>query len=100
MLRTRFQLAVLIAVSLALAAIFLRSFAIGAFAIVGLLAAISLGVAFPQLSFFGPFVCRGRQDGKRVALTFDDGPDERSTPALLELLRERGVKAAFFGVGM
>jgi peptidoglycan-N-acetylglucosamine deacetylase len=100
MLRTRFQLVVLTVVSLALAAIFLRSFAIGAFAIVGLLVAISLGVAFPQLSLFGPFVCRGRQDGKCVALTFDDGPDERSTPALLELLRERGVKAAFFGVGM
>jgi peptidoglycan/xylan/chitin deacetylase (PgdA/CDA1 family) len=32
-------------------------------------------------------------------LTFDDGPDERSTPVLLQLLRERSVRAAFFGVG-
>jgi peptidoglycan/xylan/chitin deacetylase (PgdA/CDA1 family) len=35
----------------------------------------------------------------RVALTFDDGPDPQATPALLDLLAERGVKAAFFLVG-
>jgi peptidoglycan/xylan/chitin deacetylase (PgdA/CDA1 family) len=34
-----------------------------------------------------------------VALTFDDGPDAGSTPRLLDLLREAGVQAAFFGVG-
>ena len=34
-----------------------------------------------------------------MALTFDDGPDVRSTPALLELLKTAGVKAAFFCVG-
>jgi peptidoglycan/xylan/chitin deacetylase (PgdA/CDA1 family) len=34
-----------------------------------------------------------------VALTFDDGPDERSTPALLDLLREAGVEAVFFCIG-
>ena len=36
---------------------------------------------------------------KRVALTFDDGPDARSTPALLDLLHEVGLPAAFFCIG-
>ncbi|HEX9484458.1 MAG TPA: polysaccharide deacetylase family protein, partial [Gemmatimonadaceae bacterium] len=35
----------------------------------------------------------------RVALTFDDGPDPRWTPAILDTLQSRGVKATFFVVG-
>jgi len=35
----------------------------------------------------------------RVALTFDDGPDPRWTPQILDTLRSRGVKATFFVVG-
>jgi peptidoglycan/xylan/chitin deacetylase (PgdA/CDA1 family) len=58
-----------------------------------------LGVAIPQLSLFGAYICRGPGPQKRVALTFDDGPDARSTPALLELLEKSGVQAAFFCVG-
>jgi peptidoglycan/xylan/chitin deacetylase (PgdA/CDA1 family) len=99
MLRTRFQLAAVIALVVAAAAIAMRSYGLGALAVIGLLTTVGLGVAFPQLSLFGPFVCRGATDRKRVAFTFDDGPDERSTPALLELLQQRGVKAAFFAVG-
>jgi len=34
-----------------------------------------------------------------IALTFDDGPDPVDTPRLLDLLREKGVKATFFVVG-
>jgi peptidoglycan/xylan/chitin deacetylase (PgdA/CDA1 family) len=34
-----------------------------------------------------------------IALTFDDGPDPVYTPKLLDLLREKGVKATFFVVG-
>ena len=37
--------------------------------------------------------------GNRVALTFDDGPDPRTTPLILDTLRERGVRATFFVVG-
>jgi peptidoglycan/xylan/chitin deacetylase (PgdA/CDA1 family) len=33
------------------------------------------------------------------ALTFDDGPHARGTPAVLEVLAERGVRATFFLVG-
>ena len=43
---------------------------------------------------------RSRVDGLGcVALTFDDGPDPADTPKLLDLLREKGVKATFFVVG-
>ena len=34
-----------------------------------------------------------------VALTFDDGPHPEGTPAVLEILRERGAVATFFLVG-
>jgi hypothetical protein len=34
-----------------------------------------------------------------LALTFDDGPDPVDTPKLLDLLREKNVKATFFVVG-
>src|SRR4051794_22679582 len=67
--------------------------------VVALLTVIGLGVAVPQLCFFGPFVCRGAGSRRRVALTFDDGPDAYSTPALLDLLRDEGARVAFFCVG-
>jgi peptidoglycan/xylan/chitin deacetylase (PgdA/CDA1 family) len=68
--------------------------------VAALIGVIALGVAIPQLRFFGPFVCRGDATSERtVALTFDDGPDPASTPALLDLLREARVHAAFFCVG-
>ena len=37
--------------------------------------------------------------GRRVALTFDDGPDPRWTPRIAALLRRLGVPATFFVVG-
>lgn len=43
---------------------------------------------------------RSRVPGARcLALTFDDGPDPVDTPRLLDLLREKGVKATFFVIG-
>lgn len=43
---------------------------------------------------------RSRVDGAGcVALTFDDGPDPVDTPRLLDLLKEKGVKATFFVIG-
>ena len=35
-------------------------------------------------------------DAPLVALTFDDGPDERLTPDVLDVLARRGVRATFF----
>lgn len=39
------------------------------------------------------------QSDRKIALTFDDGPDKRYTPALLDGLAERNVKATFFVIG-
>jgi cellulose synthase/poly-beta-1,6-N-acetylglucosamine synthase-like glycosyltransferase/peptidoglycan/xylan/chitin deacetylase (PgdA/CDA1 family) len=42
------------------------------------------------------------RDGYRpmlVALTFDDGPDPRWTPRILDILKAKGVRATFFIVG-
>ncbi|WP_169089717.1 polysaccharide deacetylase family protein [Paenibacillus sp. PL91] len=36
---------------------------------------------------------------KLIALTFDDGPDQRYTTDILDILKEKGVKATFFVVG-
>ena len=58
-----------------------------------------LGVTFPQWRFFGPMLCQVRTSERVVALTFDDGPDPESTPALLDRLRDAGVRATFFCVG-
>lgn len=42
----------------------------------------------------------GGDTGKQyAALTFDDGPNPEYTPALLDGLKERGVKASFFLLG-
>jgi peptidoglycan/xylan/chitin deacetylase (PgdA/CDA1 family) len=37
--------------------------------------------------------------GHRIALTFDDGPDPTTTPAILDILRTYNLKATFFVVG-
>lgn len=96
---TRFQIMAVIALPLGVAALAFGQPVLGASVIAVLLVGIGLGVAFPQLSLFGPFVCRGNRSRRCVALTFDDGPDARSTPTLLDLLREERVPAAFFCVG-
>lgn len=38
-------------------------------------------------------------DDKAIALTFDDGPWENSTAAILDILRDHGAVATFFTVG-
>ena len=37
--------------------------------------------------------------GKLIYLTFDDGPSDRVTPKILDVLKEESVKATFFIVG-
>ena len=44
-------------------------------------------------------VWRGFTRRKLVALTFDDGPDPRFTPKILQILKAQKVKATFFIVG-
>jgi peptidoglycan/xylan/chitin deacetylase (PgdA/CDA1 family) len=73
------------------------------------LAALSLGLALwwgqpqlllPLLERLQPGVIwRGPRPGKAVALSFDDGPDRRDTPAVLALLERHGARATFFLIG-
>ncbi|HEY3187903.1 MAG TPA: polysaccharide deacetylase family protein [Solirubrobacteraceae bacterium] len=42
---------------------------------------------------------RGPALGRRIALTFDDGPDPLWTPRIADALAERDVRATFFVVG-
>jgi peptidoglycan/xylan/chitin deacetylase (PgdA/CDA1 family) len=96
---TRFHITLIVA--LVLGAVMLAFGQSGTFAGVvgGFLVVAGLGVAFPQMRFFGPFICRGPSARRCVALTFDDGPDASSTPALLDFLREEKLAVAFFGIG-
>ncbi len=41
----------------------------------------------------------GKNVGKLVCLTFDDGPDGVYTPSVLDVLRQKEVKATFFLIG-
>lgn len=59
-------------------------------------------ISFYEYHGFGPqegIVRRGRTDGSKVALTFDDGPSPIYTPQILDILKEKKVKATFFLVG-
>jgi peptidoglycan/xylan/chitin deacetylase (PgdA/CDA1 family) len=80
-------------------AIFFGNYALLGGVLLASLVIIILGVFLPRLSLFGPFICRGENSRRCVALTFDDGPDARSTPVLLDLLRESHLEAAFFAIG-
>ena len=61
---------------------------------------LALGVFHPSPSWVCPTIIRGCTNGARcVALTFDDGPCPRVTPAVLRILADRGVAATFFVIG-
>jgi peptidoglycan/xylan/chitin deacetylase (PgdA/CDA1 family) len=42
---------------------------------------------------------RAARAGRRIALTFDDGPHAAYTPRVLDLLAEHGVRATFYVLG-
>lgn len=68
-----------------------RRFALGALIVMGMQGLFAvLGPAFAQTVSQRP---------KIVYFTFDDGPSERYTPLVLDILRREGVKATFFVVG-
>lgn len=41
----------------------------------------------------------GNKNNKKIALTFDDGPNDSSLPKILDLLKEEKIKASFFFIG-
>jgi peptidoglycan/xylan/chitin deacetylase (PgdA/CDA1 family) len=96
---SRFHLVAIFALLIGALMLALHQFLFFAVAIILFIAIVGLGVVFPQLSFFGKFICRGKNSQRCAALTFDDGPDANSTPQLLDLLKETKIVAAFFCVG-
>lgn len=42
---------------------------------------------------------RGRTSLPYIAMTYDDGPHPKNTPRLLDMLRERNIKATFYVIG-
>ncbi|MBI9063707.1 MAG: polysaccharide deacetylase family protein [Marinilabiliaceae bacterium] len=54
--------------------------------------------AYIGSGFYAKAICHFQTDAREVAITFDDGPDEK-TEQILELLKEAGFKASFFCIG-
>jgi peptidoglycan/xylan/chitin deacetylase (PgdA/CDA1 family) len=64
----------------------------------------ALGLAYyngqvPKSQLYGKTIFRNRDAGKRIALTYDDGPNPAYTPELLELLARHAAHATFFQIG-
>src|SRR6266702_6559693 len=47
--------------------------------------AVSYAAVYPRAQIFGPTVCRTNSP-RKLAITFDDGPNPALTPQLLDLL--------------
>lgn len=58
------------------------------------------GGQYPTAQIYGATICRNPGAGRRIALTYDDGPNPVQTPRLLELLDRFGARATFFSIGI
>ena len=56
------------------------------------------GVVYPRAQLFGRTICRTNSP-RKLAITFDDGPNPAITPKLLDLLGRHNAKATFFVIG-
>ena len=72
----------------------------GAGLVAGLVLILSLaGAVWPRSGCYARPIVAARSAARRVALTFDDGPDPATTPLVLEALAGAGHRATFFVVG-
>jgi peptidoglycan/xylan/chitin deacetylase (PgdA/CDA1 family) len=55
--------------------------------------------AFPRSQLLGPALVCGKGVGRRIALTFDDGPLPPYTEQILDVLRDLKIRATFFVCG-
>lgn len=62
-------------------------------------ALVLAGMLERRAPIFGRVFWRGPRNRRVAAITFDDGPTERYTPRILDILRERDAKATFFALG-
>jgi peptidoglycan/xylan/chitin deacetylase (PgdA/CDA1 family)/GT2 family glycosyltransferase len=53
----------------------------------------------PRSRFYGKVLSNGDRNRLRIALTFDDGPNEPFTSQVLNILEQYGIKATFFVIG-
>jgi len=60
---------------------------------------ITYGSANVRSQFFMPVVSGGSTDSNKVAITFDDGPAEKHTNEILDILKKNNVPATFFCIG-
>jgi len=60
---------------------------------------IAIGMMFPATGIFARPFLRGRAGSRRIALTFDDGPNPETTPRILDFLGAAGHRATFFVIG-
>src|SRR5580692_7832003 len=56
------------------------------------------GAAYPRSQLFGKTLCRTNSP-RKLAITFDDGPNPAITPKLLDFLDHYNAKATFFLIG-
>ncbi|HUL15182.1 MAG TPA: polysaccharide deacetylase family protein [Terriglobales bacterium] len=56
------------------------------------------GAAYPRAQLFGSTICRTNA-ARKLAITFDDGPNPAITPRLLDLLDRHQARATFFLIG-
>lgn len=71
------------------------------FLLVGFLYGVLLFYGASQIGsqFFLPALCRGDATGKKVAITFDDGPCGKRSGEILEILRKHHCSSTFFLIG-
>jgi len=53
----------------------------------------------PSGQWYGRTFCRVARPSRKLALTYDDGPNDPYTLQLLEVLAKHGVRATFFMIG-
>ncbi len=58
-----------------------------------------VGANSPTVNWFGSQVSHGSRDERRVAITFDDGPNDPYSLDIARILDEHGAKGIFFEVG-
>jgi peptidoglycan/xylan/chitin deacetylase (PgdA/CDA1 family) len=54
---------------------------------------------WPTSQLYGETICRGPAGVRKLALTYDDGPNPTYTPKLMEILDRYEAHATFFSIG-
>jgi peptidoglycan/xylan/chitin deacetylase (PgdA/CDA1 family) len=67
--------------------------------VVALVLTAYFGASTPAAAWFGGGATHGARDSNLVALTFDDGPNLVTTPAVMRILDAAHVQGTFFVVG-